>query len=75
MNVSQCDNCKRLDPAAPPPGWLLVVITEPDDMLLPGLFAGAPKVGAMFCGWKCAAEYAVAKALIDSAGKEPGGDT
>lgn len=75
MNVSQCDNCRRLDPASPPPGWLLVLTTEAeqDTLGLAGLFP-APQIKAMFCGWKCAAEYAYLRAVtgeIDAQGGQP----
>ena len=69
MNVSQCDNCKVIGPVTPA-GWIVTgVIEQPQPSLLT-MFGGGGGAAepAMFCTWKCVAEYAWLKAVI------PGGE-
>jgi hypothetical protein len=65
VNVSQCDNCRRLDPSQTPAGWLIVIQAEPAPSSFLSVITGSggPEIKAMFCTWKCAAEYAMVQAV------------
>lgn len=70
MNVTQCDNCKKLGPC-PAPGWIVaVIVPQPQSSWLTTVLGGgAPgDMEGIFCTWRCLAEYAAARALI------PGGE-
>jgi hypothetical protein len=61
--VSECNNCKRLDPRTPPPDWLIVLGGDPPSSPLAGLLGGGPEIKAMFCGLRCMAVWATDKVL------------
>ena len=65
MYASQCDNCRKLGPV-PPVGWLAVADIKPPRMpsFLSVLQDQSEEQPPMFCGWRCLADYAIAKALI-----------
>jgi hypothetical protein len=50
----------------------VLVQTEPvpSSLLATLTGTGGPEIKAMFCTWRCAAEYATVKALVDSTGTE-----
>lgn len=66
MTRTECDNCRRLDYAPSPPGWVVAWIVVPveapegDD----SPYANGMEIAGMFCGWPCVAQYATVKALI-----------
>lgn len=63
MTKTQCDNCRELGEAPPPPGWIIIAVEQPpseDD----GPFGHGAEMTGTFCGWACVAQYATVKALI-----------
>jgi hypothetical protein len=71
MNVTQCDNCRKIGPLQPP-GWLVVARVHPQEASFLAMLGGGGgsgmEVAGTFCGWPCAAQYATAKALIPDSG-------
>lgn len=77
-SISQCDHCRKAIPARGRhrPGWV--------QTLSHGMNAGEPHpfgvdcLGAEecpeldFCSWACVAEYATARALVESPAQLPG---
>lgn len=63
--VTQCDNCRAIGPAPPPPHWLaLVRIGESSASFAQVIMGtGGPEMAGTFCGWQCVAEYASVRAL------------
>jgi hypothetical protein len=68
VNVTECDNCRKIGASPPPAGWVIIAVEPPadgDDGGLAGLISGRGAVLAgTFCGWPCAAEWSAVKALI-----------
>ncbi len=76
MNVAQCDCCRDLGPLTgltyPPSGWLSLSLLIPRDDDRPSALSAiygpsAPvmwQTAGVFCSWKCAAEYCIARALL-----------
>jgi hypothetical protein len=67
VNVSQCDNCKRIAEAPPPSTWPVVMtMQEPQHQLMSflGGSSGGPEIAGMFCSWRCLGEYASTRALV-----------
>jgi hypothetical protein len=72
MMRTECDNCRKLGDSPPPNGWVVTgVIADVEHSGITAMFAGAAtsresEAAAIFCGWKCAAEYAAARAAIET---------
>lgn len=62
--VSQCDYCKELAPFPMPPGWVIQAIQQEGPE---GYLPSAEPVGC-FCGWPCAAAYALLQSLTPADG-------
>jgi hypothetical protein len=69
MNVTECDNCRKLGPV-PAPGWIVALVQAPAEVSLLSSLTGntGADIAGMFCSWRCTAKYATAKALIPGAG-------
>lgn len=62
--VTQCDTCKTIGPAPPPPHWIaLVTVGEPATFAQAVFGTGGPDVAGTFCCWWCVATFAAQKAL------------
>jgi hypothetical protein len=62
MTRTECDNCRRLDDAPAPPGWIVVAVQQEEDEQ--SHYGPGAEMAGTFCGWPCVQEYASAKALI-----------
>ncbi len=72
---TQCDTCRTFSPPHPP-GWFYLGQQPGADQAPPSLAAalfGNPSEPLTFCGIKCLAEFATARALVEEqpAGEEP----
>jgi hypothetical protein len=63
VNVTQCDNCRKLGPS-PPLGWL-VIVQQPAEPGLGGMLGSGPgyDIAGTFCRWACLSDYARVAAL------------
>jgi hypothetical protein len=73
VNIAQCDNCRHLAPlkhSFPPDGWLIISVVARKDSSASSFAAmvtgmsNPARPAAMFCSWRCAAEYCAGRALL-----------
>jgi hypothetical protein len=72
---TECDNCKALGDSPPPQGWVILTEVMPPSeesfvTLVTG--SGGTSTEGVFCSYRCVAEYAATKALVESV--EQGGE-
>lgn len=61
----QCDTCRTFTPQ-PSASWLFLVRPEAQPSVMSALLgASRSEDPATFCSWKCLADYAIARALVE----------
>lgn len=69
MNVTECDNCRKLGPM-PAWEWIVAIVQKEAESSFMAMLGGGnsqAEVAGMFCSWRCVAQYAVARALVAEA--------